>query len=165
MQWLKTLGPILWNFDSLSTSFTKDDRNVLLQGQQIQKQLSVKKQFSHTFKKRKHGLLMHLQLLEPTDAQLLSNTTGLGEARSQLEAVLQKISKGVWGALHPASQKNASSQNQIEGRNISCYWYRYPYFQKNEIENQIRELLKSNIIQPTTSPYSSPVLLVKKDGN
>lgn len=69
---------------------------------------------------KKHGLLMHLQLYEPTDAQLQSNSTGLGEALPQLEAVLQKISKGVWGALHLASKKNAWSQNQIEGRNITC---------------------------------------------
>lgn len=40
--------------------------------------------------------------------------------------------------------------------------YRYPYFQKNEIERQIRELLQSGTIQPTSSPYYSPVLLVKK---
>lgn len=31
--------------------------------------------------------------------------------------------------------------------------YRYPHFQKNEIERQVKELLKSGTIQPTSSPH------------
>jgi hypothetical protein len=42
--------------------------------------------------------------------------------------------------------------------------YRYSPMQKNEIEKQIRELLAQGVIQPSTSPFASPALLVgKKD--
>lgn len=40
--------------------------------------------------------------------------------------------------------------------------YRYPQFQKNEIEKLISEMLKQETIKPSSSPYSSPVLLIKK---
>lgn len=44
--------------------------------------------------------------------------------------------------------------------------YRYPYFQKSEIEKIIKEMLASGVIQPSVSPFSSPVLIVKKkDGS
>lgn len=43
--------------------------------------------------------------------------------------------------------------------------YRYPFSPKNEIEKIIQELLEVGAIRPSTSPYSSPlVLALKKEG-
>jgi hypothetical protein len=44
--------------------------------------------------------------------------------------------------------------------------YRHPFAQKNEIEKMVQELLIAGVIHPSTSPYSSPVIMVlKKEGS
>ena len=43
--------------------------------------------------------------------------------------------------------------------------YRYAHVLKDEIERQVNDMLNNGLIQPSASPFSSSVLLVKKKDN
>lgn len=47
-------------------------------------------------------------------------------------------------------------------RNISAFLNIGTLTSKRQIEKQVEEMLRSEVIQPSTCPYASPVLLVKK---
>lgn len=43
--------------------------------------------------------------------------------------------------------------------------YHYPQYQKDEIEKQVKNILEQGIIRNSTSSFSSPVILVRKNDN
>jgi hypothetical protein len=51
----------------------------------------------------------------------------------------------------------------LPGTDLIVVWpYRYPQLLKDEIEQQCSAMLAQGLIRPSTSPFSAPVLLVKK---
>ena len=82
----------------------------------------------------------------------------------ELESLLEefvavfKVPQGLppsWGHEHSITLKEGTQP--VYGRP-----YRYPYFQKIEVEKIVRELLEVGSIRPSQSPFSSLVLLVRK---
>ncbi|KAF5447657.1 hypothetical protein F2P56_033191, partial [Juglans regia] len=159
VQWLRELGTILWNFKDLSMKFQQEGRAVALQGLWASN-LIEEGNLNMNNKLEKKGLL--LQLVEVSSEK----------SASELPPLVQKLLghyEDVFGdpkGLPPQRSHDHSITLNPNTNPISVRPYRYPYFQKDEIEKIVRELLTSGVIRPSHSPYSSPVLLVRKaDGS
>jgi len=51
---------------------------------------------------------------------------------------------------------------RTDDRPINTKQYRFPPIHKDEINKQVKDLLENNIIQPSDSPYNSPLWVVPK---
>nr|GEY34905.1 transposon Ty3-G Gag-Pol polyprotein [Tanacetum cinerariifolium] len=131
VQWLKSLGPIEFDFNNLTLGFHIAGSHHKLQG----------------FKASKLSALKSHELMGICDAALLL----------QIVPVFQEPSR-----LPPPRLHDHSIPLLPGSKSMSSRPYRQPYFQKNETEKQVRERLSQGLIRPSHSPFSSPVLLVKK---
>lgn len=87
-------------------------------------------------------------------------TTDLSVLLDSYDDVFQKPA-----GLPPSRAQDHSIHLTPRAQLVNVKPYRYPYFQKRIMEQLVTDMLKEGIIQPSTNPFSSLVLLVrKKDG-
>jgi len=161
VDWLRLLGPILWDFVELTMKFQQGEKELQLQGMRptestIEEAKSICKNHGSTCKEVWVQLVIAGNPKKPTNAhpaiyQLLQEFKGVFEESTGL----------------PPTRSHDHKINLLEGvQPTSARPYRYPYYQKEEIEKQVRDMLKSGVVRPSQSLYSSPVLLVRKaDGS
>lgn len=160
VEWLKSLGPVLTDYEKLTLTFLKECQLVQLQGEarQVPEEASLH-QLKRMVSTHVVETLLQLQLVSPT---LPSEPTP--SAITWLDPLLNTYShlftepKG----LPPKCPIDHTMPILTSANPVNVRPYRYPHFQKQEIETQIREMLSQSIIQPSSSAFSSPVLLVKK---
>jgi hypothetical protein len=107
--------------------------------------------------------------------QLLHNETGPEEIKGLSDdvepeiAMLLETYKGVFqtpSGLPPPREENHAIPLLPGSKPVKVKPYRYPHSQKEQIEKMVQEMLEQGIIKPSNSPFSSPVILVKKkDGS
>uniref|UniRef100_A0A2N9H624 Reverse transcriptase n=1 Tax=Fagus sylvatica TaxID=28930 RepID=A0A2N9H624_FAGSY len=91
-------------------------------------------------------------------------TAAKGVAAPELQKILetfQDIFKEPMG-LPPNRAHDHCIPLQPGSQLVCSKPYRHPYYQKSEIERLVTELLSTGVIRPGNSPFSSPVILVKK---
>lgn len=160
VQWLKTLGPVLTDYDQLTMKFVKDGQLIQLSGEpKPQPEEASLHQLWRLVSTNSIATLFELQIVTPTPAQPPPT-----HHPDLLQPLLQKYSN-----LFDQPQKLPPPRSTdhhiplLDGANlVNIRPYRYPHFQKQEIETQIKDMLASGIIQHSSSAFSSPVLLVKK---
>jgi len=160
VEWLRTLGPILWDFAAMTMQFNLNASSVTLKG--LSPTGLTMEDASHFLRSpasaSKSFLLHFLSPVEDPVAHCPS-----GPVRDLLQH-FDSVFAEPKGLPPPCSQDHQILLKSDQP--VSVRPYRYPYFQKSEIEKIVKDLLQSGVIQSSQSPFSSPVLLVRKaDGS
>ncbi|XP_062085564.1 uncharacterized protein LOC133791660 [Humulus lupulus] len=164
IKWLETLGNMQVNWRTMVMRFGIAGTLVTLQGDPTlcKSQISLKVMI-RTVQNEGQGYWVQPSSLVQGDIE----PAELG-SQEEVAAVLQKHEEvfNMPAGLPPTREREHAITLKEGVGPISFRPYRYAQVQKDEIERLMEEMLQSGIVQPSTSPFSSPVLLVKKkDGS
>ncbi|XP_019451750.1 PREDICTED: uncharacterized protein LOC109353842 [Lupinus angustifolius] len=170
IEWLVTLGDITWNFDKLTMDFVVQGRRHVLKGSSNNCVKTIRKQQLHKVLIEEVQLSM-LQLCPRDGGLLQSLTTHVEEIvlSSQISQLLDNFVEVFEepSQLPPMRDGHNHQILLLQGTTpLNKRPYRYAKHQKDIIDNLVQEMLQSRIIQNSSSPYVSHVVLVsKKDGS
>lgn len=175
VQWLEKLGSVTTNWKTQVMRFRVQGEPITLHGDPSLGRTKISlKSMIRVIQKHKGGILVELCALGagPMENQGPNLSNPEKPALPNIPEFLKNILAHYDSVFHmpvglPPNRAHEHAINLKEGTNpISVRSYRYPQIQKNEIEKLITEMMEARIIQPSSSPFSSPVLLVKKkDGS
>ncbi|KAJ4965781.1 hypothetical protein NE237_017630 [Protea cynaroides] len=164
VQWFLQLGPVVLDYKNLTLQFQHHDAQVTFAGVSnstptpmgfqalrcLTETNSIAAFFQLEFQSYSHD--------PPTiESGQQQNGTELEQLRKKFSSVFATPT-----ALPPNRTFDHVIHLQPGTALVNVMPYRYPHFQKNEIERLVHEMLHSGVIQPSTSPFSSRILLVKK---
>jgi hypothetical protein len=159
--WLRTLGPILMDFKYLTMQFDQEGHQYKFQGITAGSPEIIRSHRKEKMLKKGHfGVIAELHAIQTTETPFIPQ---------DLQAILSKhqLVFSTPQGLPPSRGNHDHSIPLVPGiipPNIRPY--RHPFSQKNEIQKMVQELLNVGVICPSTSPYSSPVVMVlKKEGS
>jgi transposase InsO family protein len=160
--WLVSLGPILMDYTTLQMQFTYLGRPIELKADAPfkPKDISVP-QMKRCVATHSISLFLHLQHIPDPPSNPISDPPIIQTLLSRYQSLFDQPS-----SLPPLRSHDHRIHLLPDATPVNVRPYRYPYYQKAEIEKKISEMLQSGMIRPSRSPFSSPVLLVKKkDGS
>ncbi|CAL1395604.1 unnamed protein product [Linum trigynum] len=155
IQWLASLGNVLCNWHELTMDFDWQGQRRRLTG------LAPKVQESESLKSLLKDIpqgVLHALCMPSTD----------DDAFRQIPDAFQDMIRDFGDlfeeptTLPPSRSITHRIQLKEAADAVNVRPYRYAHFQKEEIESQVNKMLRDGLIRPSTSPFSSPVLLVKK---
>ncbi|KAL4027583.1 hypothetical protein IC575_010753 [Cucumis melo] len=170
MQWLHSLGTTEVDWKNLILTFYEQGNKVVIKGDPslTKTQVSLKGMMKN-WNTEDQGYLVECRAMEKRDIEDKEADVQITETEKERMAMIINKYSDVFerpGRLPP--QRGIEHHIYLrQGTNpINVRPYRYAHHQKEEMERLVDEMLTSGIIRPSTSPYSSPVLLVKKkDGS
>jgi hypothetical protein len=161
VQWLSTLGPITTNYKTMEMSFNSEEgKRVTLKGmtENTPRVVSAKR-MEVVFR---HGDMAYA-------AECLVVTQNTQDKRQHYSLDIQRIidkHEKVFGQIPPGQPPDRGFEHIIEleegAKPVITTPYRHPKKFKDEIEKAIKELLDMGHIRPSSSPFASSIVLVKK---
>jgi hypothetical protein len=160
-EWLRTLGPILMDFKELTMQFNQEGQQYKFQGITVGSlEIISSHRMENILKKGHSGIISQLHAIQATETPSVSQ---------DLQSILSKhqVVFSTPQGLPPSHGVHDHSIPLVPN-NLppNIHPYRHPFSQKNEIEKIVQEFLTAGVIHPSTSPYSSPMVMVlKKEGS
>ncbi|KAJ4815745.1 polyprotein [Rhynchospora pubera] len=160
LDWLSEMGPMVIDWKQGSIEFKKGHKQVKLQVHDEVAEVQMCHGILNLEKESKAGNeIMVAYLFKVEECHKLPTVPAI-----DMDHILHSFSDvfAEPNSLPPLRSVDHQIPLLPNTQPISQRPYRYSYFQKLEIEKIIEELLKQNFIQPSSSPFASPILLVKK---
>lgn len=160
MDWLGAHSPMHIHWKERWIKFKHNGEELKLQGITSEASIGPPISFNQLQAFDKAGAILYLIQLHAVQ----SSAQGTQELLEDLQQLLTKFEVVFAPPTQlPPSRAGDHKIPLIEGdQPFYLRPYRYNPAQKSEIESQIKDMLAKGWIQPSTSPYSSPVLLVRK---
>ncbi|XP_042030060.1 uncharacterized protein LOC121776994 [Salvia splendens] len=166
MDWLESLGRISADFVGKTLEFSQNGVPVALHGVQPSPRLITLQSLAMLAAHPTANEFYEIVRIEPEVQD--TSVDSPQDTPPTVQAVLERFRPvfEVPTGMPPRREYDHRIHLLPNSKPVNVRPYRYPYFQKNEIERQVREMLAQGIIQRSQSPFSSPVLLIrKKDGS
>lgn len=138
--------------------FSRNGKQVCLKLVPLEAAVVSPKTFSTLLTLQGEAELFELVQVPPTDG-LPSGADGDAtfplDLPEEIQSVLEShgVVFGLPSSMPPKRQFDHKIHLLPDAKPINVKPYRYPYFQKNEIEKQVKEILDSGLIHPSQSPF------------
>ena len=162
LEWLDTLEDVVANFRESRLIIEPHNAPRVLQGDPELCYGGVALQPAmRVLEEQGHGFLVQLWPAQ----QLGDMGSNILEEISQVLAANEVVFQALPG-LPPPQHHDHAITLKVGADIPNLRPYRYPHYQKNEIDKLVSEMLTSGIIRPSINPFASPIILVKKkDGS
>lgn len=161
VQWLRTLGTCQVNWETHEWKFVYKGTKVTLHGDPT---------LHHSHFSLK-SLSLEMMIQQKGVELQLCNTEMVKEIKDETPVLIQSVLQEFQQVFAkptglPPIRGSEHAIRLCEGSGPICVRpYRYPHAHKEEMEKLVKTMLETGIIRPSRSPFSSPVLLVKKKDN
>jgi hypothetical protein len=166
MDWLEQHSPMLCAWDKKWVEFEEDGVPVRLQGALDRPEKVIRESSGdQVYKWEKGNEVWAVALIQKVEEGLQPKVEVVPAEVQEVLTQFHDVFKT--SDVLPPSRDYDHSITLLPGTTpVNCRPYRYSSLQKDEIERQVMEMLKSGLITRSVSPFAAPVLLVKKkDGS